>query len=664
MASKREITDIRGEVTKARQYMQRLDKPERDSHEIETGAYKYEEHVPKQLGKAVVRRGRRSSIKALELISAINWPLRPDIRLPSKGARADDLNDRLEGWFANIIKRIDPRGAKKMMVHNGQVRDRAAWVWVSVSEYERPAFKRPKREGGEERAAYDMRCADAETAHDEHCRDEESRYNPYRMELLPSDAVGILPRDGDISFACVEMEMDVLEIARRFGGGGKDTAPLEVLGKRFDWLRARDGKGVDGLGDQRYLDSKLTVYMADDGVNIYCYVEQPASESGEKYKELEVYPNTFGRPSLVPFYGIRRDGLPPEQAYEGLLWPFTECERNWNITHTLILTMAANRRWVQPPPKEGLGIRSGLPASQDAKSAESTDTRKRTAEGEVVVPAVDAELQDVSNKVDEALLATLEDIQNEWAMLSSPLTLLNPNPDQIEKGTAAVVLYGTGAGLRVFQPTIDSTTSGYATMFRMFANHQVVARNPHLRNGENSDLDRPVRFSYLGTEDLKNPHGAGEEVEIPPSAFKDLLSSPDSIRVNPVATTEQQRMLAMRNQAELMAMDPPLATPEDVFEAGGYNNVSEKMGKIRLYQMQQLNARALLNASVKSIARRIALRQGRDENLMLLMFAPEQPAGAGGPAQMGQGSSGGRVNTGFTYNPPPSPTPAANSGAL
>jgi len=120
----------------------------------------------------------------------------------------------------------------------------------------------------------------------------------------------------------------------------------------------------------------------------------------------------------------------------------------------------------------------------------------------------------------------------------------------------------------------------------------------------------------------------------------------------------------MRNQAELMAMDPPLATPEDVFEAGGYNNVSEKMGKIRLYQMQQLNARALLNASVKSIARRIALRQGRDENLMLLMFAPEQPAGAGGPAQMGQGSSGGRVNTGFTYNPPPSPTPAANSGAL
>ena len=646
--SERSAGEVKSLIDAMERNVRILDEPEQEWHQVEDGSYNYAKHIPPELynDEPVIQQMRMLTLDAIAMQAAISWPLKIKVDFPKAGPQAQSDADTAEVFFGHCIERMDPRHEKKQYLHWGQIHSRFGALWPSVV-----AKNPPKQKKGESDKVYQLR------------RDSwESGYWRWAMDVLNPKTVSFLDRDGEITACGLYEEIPVLDFLQLYhkgkdGESVEDLHPLRILDTEFPYLRATDGSSPSRGGTDltNWIGGKkVKRWLIDDGQHICHYVEGPGySDAMPVYRDVvEPVKNTFGRPSLILFTGLYRPHREMRYRYEAFYGYLAKAERDLNITTSLIWTLVANRKWAQPLPAE---MRQQVAANP--KLVDSFPVKHRDKDGRPMVPVTMGNLQDVSNLVPSEIWQLYERQTLNYDKLRSWLDLLSPSPETMEKATAAVVLYGTQAGLRPVEGPQASATTGYETLFRMIAHDFIHGLNPHYdTNGPSKEHDQSIEFAATGGEWSNAKAEKGKKYEI---GAQLMARFPDegSVSCEPVAKTDAQKTALVQHEMTLLAHDPPLTTPDRVLEAKGVTDLSEEKAQIDAYILFQAAAPRLHNMFMGNVLKRIAAREGRDEMALAAM--------AGGPIGVAPPMNGNRPpgGKGFSYQTPAGGTPTGG-GAI
>ena len=625
----RTSSEIKELVHEAREGLQKLDTIEDFWHRVEAGAYDYASKVPKDLGDAVVVKRRGVTEQAALMESVISWPLRVSVDLAKEGPKAESEADDIETFLAHCLLRGDPSDTGKSRLRYDMVHSRFGAMWVAVVPK-----NRPPRNKGESEKAYQIRVDQWE-----------QQYWRWRFETLNPRTVGFLERNGLVTMAVVEEEIGVIDLASYYENE-KDQHPLELLQEKLPNLRAMDGTSPED--GENWLKSKVKRCIVDDGGRIYHYIEQPNSTDGQEYREAtESFPNTLGRPSLIVFHGTYRPHAPPEERHEAMMAPMVEIEHRLTMFESIAMTVAGNPRFAEEmPPDISAQLLNLIASGVDAKTFASASLDAKDEQGRRVVTALKGTLKDASTKLGPEFQLAYDAALKQWDDARQSLMMLNPAPDTIEQGTAASIYAAIEAGMRRFEKQQSTIVGGYTAALNMIAHDIVYGQNPHLNtSGPDAYLDKAIEFRTVGKELRRTGRAveAGKKMTISPKVFAQF-PEPGRINVEIVAASQAQRAAAVQLALEMEQRG--FATPADVLEASGEEDVSGKLIELAAWQNAKLLSPGYTKMAMIDAIRRLAIREGRDEAMLQMLFTPEfGGGGGGGPPKTVSGSSYSAPNT-------------------
>ena len=610
--SDRSPAEIRQLVEDVRQQFDGLTKAETKWMAVEDNSYDFASEIPVSLGDPVVIGGGISTQLCEQIIAAITNPRRPNVHIPRSGPQAEKDEDELEAFFAHNFQRMDPRGDIDGGISDGMTRRRFATVLLKVNK------RKPPKQGKKEPV--------------EAFKRREEMYNRtywrWGMELLDPESVAFLAEGVNITVAVIALKKKVIDFIAEFGEQkGEDANSLEIWQEQFPWVKASDGSAYDSdvadAFDGWSTSKTVDYFVVDDGNTIRVLIESTAvsgdrngrgqyvSAGSKQFRDaVDPYENTLGRPSVVMFNGRHRPHAPIARRFEGLAWPIFRAERDIILTESIIATMGANRRWIEPPGEPTLG---------------STDTGGdidfTTKDGKAGVPQTAAEWQDVSNVVVEAWTQILERQYNRLDRITANLQLMVPTPEMVEKSTAASITFGAEAAHKPLSRANRSISTGYQQICEMVAHDIVYGMNKHLvTHGPKDGNDRAVEFTAMGSEATRKALKKGDTFNIAPEKF---LPGAFEVRMEIVPASKAQQQADTMLELALLDRPQPLSTPDRVLEAQGEPNVSQRLEELAEQQRWQLLGPFLTNGAMRDALDELAMQEQRDREQVYMLAAPQ-----------------------------------------
>lgn len=608
-----------------------IDAKEKWWHEVEDGTFDYASVMPAVLGPPVIAKRRTLTQKVALLESVLGWPYRIMIDLGDDRPTAKAQEDLLEVFFRETERMADPNGSQMEAARNHIVTSRYGAVWVTV-------IPRETMTQGEH---------ESKEVYDKRCQAYEASYSRYHMEAINPAVCGEVTRGGRMQLAVIEEKVPIINCLQPWSEDEQELKPHQILTMRWpNGVKSSDGVPID---EHTLHSSYVTRIVIDDGEWIQTYIDIGVQQHNRSryHAEPEPFRNTFGRPSLLLAYGTNRPHRQKKTKYEALIAPHVEVEYRLTLMESIALTVAANPRFVNEVPPEvskdinrliSEGIDPKLLQQDLTEEVTTRDGRRRRR-----VPAIRGTMKDVSTKLGDEFMLVYNGLLRQEEKAEAALMMLNPSPDVIEKGTAASIFAGIEASMRTLEKPVKSLEVLRKTFFEMVAHDVVYGLNPHLMvSGASKQHDVPVKFRVRkGAAKVK----AGDR-SIDPDVFTNF-PKPGEISTEIIPGGETQK--AARVQMAMSLVDAGYESPDAVFEARGIQNVTQK-----LIEVAASNNAAMLGPGNAKLAyidmlRFIALREGRDPELLLQTYLPELV-----PPEARSLSS---LTGGTTYNPPATPTP-------
>ena len=158
-------------------------------------------------------------------------------------------------------------------------------------------------------------------------------------------------------------------------------------------------------------------------------------------------------------------------------------------------------------------------------------------------------------------------------------------------------------------------------MAMAMAHDYLHGMNPHylMGTGEKTKNDKSLTFYTTGNERVQGRTvERGKKYEVRPSLFDRPVHFGDwQLEVVPNVDTDAQR--AARFQLTLAAYKERAATYDELLESRGIGDVSKMKTRLAADQRYQLTAAMRVSMARMDFARRVALREGRDERELMLL---------------------------------------------
>lgn len=655
--------DLKNIVQLCEDNVRHLDTQARKWRQVEDGTFDYASLIPDELYSGGTetplierRKGLRADVEIVQ--SLVGWPARITVDFPKAGPEATRKEDEMEAYFAYSSHMCDPRGELKFNLHNYQVLWPYTGIWQSVVPY-----TPPKKRRGESDKDYEYRIK----AYDK-------KYWRYAWDVPIPSHVSFISRKGTATTACISEELPVLDFmelyAEREHEDGYDGNPLNLYIDQYDWLRATDGTAPSRDNSNEWFqgNKKIKRTLVCNGSEIYHCIDFPGSKGREFKKHIEV-PNTFGRCSFSLVYGTYRPG--GEVEYAPLIAEIAEAYHNVTLNQSLYKTMLANDKWLTALPES---VASDISRQISGMELDDPSMVKLLDQYQVkVLPGhsnpVMGQPTNASN-LPEKWWDSIRMAEDQLAQVRAPILALRPDEVTQRNAPATSVLAAQQEGTRPWRRATTSWNTAVSECFLGQAHDMVYGLNPHVGNVDEKATDNhrdymgkpssdAVQFlagDYSGKSNYQPASRIekGSSHKLTPEAFKELLDD-GSVKVEPIEETDASRAANVSLVKDLLNNVPPLATPQDVWEAEGETDITGKTKKLNAYIMAQHLFPKQENMIWVQWLEKVAAREGRSVPEMAALVGAMPPMAGNGDNTP---NSKPMMNT-QSMTPPPGPTPPA-----
>lgn len=549
---------------------------------------------PDEISQAIPHPSRRLNNAANQTVGILDLSLRYHVEAASKLKGDEKTADKLELMFAHAFQvKFKEDTALRPYTHRYQTVSPFACWWL---EWEK--FELPKEE--DKRQAY------------------RENYWPFKLSVIDPLSVSFLANDeGYPTIAARHFELPYVEIAKRYGGA-TDKNALDVLGKKYPYLRGGRGQAVDSISDA--YTKKGKVWVVDDGDTICHYCEIKGGEY-ETLNEDEI-PNPWGSTSLTLVYG--RYNVEAEELvnrYEPILEDMGRACKTFDVMRSYSTSIAFQPQlWA-----EVLSPEAAAAAIIEEKAIEPTQMH----EGKLTVTR--GEPKSVGQMLQESTKYLLEDARMEVELLQPPAFLTNPDPIIVSRSTANGILTVNGTSQRIYDDPRASEVAAHVDV----CNKMIHFLNHYMNKpGMKKESQEKLHFTVAGKESTKKYRGEekGRDIEITLEDVADFHEK-YTLEISTEATTQSQKIAQFEYMVEQLKVGA--CTLEGVIEAVT-EDVEGRVFELEEARRYQNLAPIIDKLDLLAAIESIRLESGRDYSQLAMPYLAGMDQLAAGQPQMQQ----------------------------